>query len=132
MLQGVCRLQRVLLLTLQVLQRVQQRLHLRMVREMSGHQTGGAALTYLSRLHVSGHTQNELYIITAGSRIVKAITASFTAMEDKVEEEESDEDIEESEEEENLVIPELDDKEGEGEMFGGWVWDERSLREELD
>ena len=61
---------------------------------------------------------------------MKAITASFTAMEDEVEEEESDEDIEESEEEENLVIPELDDKEGEGEMFGGWVWDERSLRED--
>ena len=53
-------------------------------------------------------------------------------IDESLEVEESDEDVEESEEEENLVIPELDDKEGEGEMFGGWVWDERSLREELD
>ena len=107
-------------------------MHLHMVREMSRLQAGGAALTHISRLHVCGQTQNKLYLITADSRIVKAITASFRAMDDEVEEEESNEEIEESDEEENLIIPEMDDKEGEGEMFGGWVWDERSLREELD
>ena len=107
-------------------------MHLHMVREMSRHQAREAALTHISRLHVSGQTQNKLYLITADSRIVKAITASFRATDDKVEEEERNVEIEESDEEENLIIPEMDDKEGEGDMFGGWVWDERSLREELD
>ena len=64
-------------------------------------------------------------------RIVKAITATYSAMDDDDDSSDSSEE-EEEEEEEDLTIPEMEDEQLEGEVFGGWVWEERELSNQLD
>ena len=39
---------------------------------------------------------------------------------------------EEEEEEEDLTIPEMEDEQQEGEVFCGWMWEERELSNQLD
>ena len=67
-------------------------------------------------------------------RIVKAITATYSAMDhdDDTTSLDSSEEEEEEEEEEGLTIPEMEDEQLEGEVFGGWVWEERELNNQLD
>ena len=67
-------------------------------------------------------------------RIVKAITATYSAMDDDDDKTslDSSEEEEEEEEEEDLTIPEMEDEQLEGEMFGGWVWEERAMSNQLD
>ena len=65
-------------------------------------------------------------------RIVKAITATYSAMDDDDDKASPYSSEEEDEgEEEDLTIPEMEDEQLQGEVFGGWVWEERELSNQL-
>ena len=101
----------------------------------SGHEAGSDSGTTFPPLHVRQLNIHILYSQTHS--IVKAITASYTAMEDNDERngsssEEDGEEEEDQEDEVECTIPTLETADWEAEMFGEPVWKDSEVQEELD